>query len=133
MGLNEYISKNSNRKPAFSRRNVFLRDGYQCQYCNNRFLSHDLSFDHVVPRSKGGHISWENVVTCCHKCNGMKGSLTIDQIHLKGMKLARKPRVPSVFDLAVQAEKFSPGRSNIVSRYHPTWIPYLGLLNLPNN
>ena len=59
--------------PAFTRFNVFLRDRFACQYCGAR---EDLTFDHVVPRSRGGHTTWNNVVTACSPCNLRKGNLT---------------------------------------------------------
>ena len=58
------------RTPAFTRFNVFLRDRFTCQYCG---AHDDLTFDHVVPRSKGGHTTWDNVVTACSPCNLIKG------------------------------------------------------------
>src|ERR1044071_1368229 len=58
------------RHPAFTRFNVFLRDRFQCQYCGCR---DDLTFDHVVPRSRGGHTTWDNVVAACAGCNLLKG------------------------------------------------------------
>jgi len=58
----------------FSRRNVFERDGYRCQYCGERFEPRDLNLDHVVPRDKGGGTSWENVVCSCVACNTRKAN-----------------------------------------------------------
>jgi len=57
IALNEFVPHNSHR-PAFTRRNVFLRDEYTCQYCSDQFHARDLSIDHVVPRSMGGHLNW---------------------------------------------------------------------------
>src|SRR6202789_846376 len=59
------------RNPAFTRFNVFLRDSFECQYCG---FDKDLTFDHVIPRSRGGRTTWDNVVTACAGCNLMKGS-----------------------------------------------------------
>jgi len=56
--LNEYVPISNRQHPAFTRRNVFLRDGYTCQYCNKRFASTALSLDHVVPRCRGGKLNW---------------------------------------------------------------------------
>ena len=53
----------------FSRRNVFIRDHYTCQYCLHPFNSKELTLDHVIPRSKGGKSGWDNMVTACKKCN----------------------------------------------------------------
>jgi 5-methylcytosine-specific restriction endonuclease McrA len=72
ISLKEYIP--AARRPAFTRFNVFLRDRFTCQYCGDDFPSHDLTFDHVVPRSRGGRTAWENVVTACSTCNLLKGS-----------------------------------------------------------
>ena len=59
--------------PAFTRFNVFLRDRFSCQYCGSR---DDLTFDHLVPRSRGGMTTWSNVVAACSDCNLRKGSMT---------------------------------------------------------
>ncbi|HZB92142.1 MAG TPA: HNH endonuclease [Stellaceae bacterium] len=72
ISLKEYIP--TARRPAFTRFNVFLRDRFTCQYCGEDFPSHDLTFDHVVPRSRGGRTVWENVVTACSSCNLLKGN-----------------------------------------------------------
>ena len=72
IALKEYVA--SARRPAFTRFNVFLRDRFCCQYCGDAFPTHELTFDHVVPRSKGGRTSWANVVTACSCCNLTKGS-----------------------------------------------------------
>lgn len=75
----------------FNRRNLFARDGNRCQYCDKVFPLSQLSFDHVVPRSRGGGTTWENVVCCCLKCNTRKGDRTPERA---GMKLIRKPVRP---------------------------------------
>ena len=79
------------RKVRFSRRNLFARDGFQCQYCRRELPPAQLSVDHVVPRSRGGPTAWENVVTCCLSCNVKKGGRTPKEAR---MKLARTPRRP---------------------------------------
>ena len=60
----------------FNRRNVFARDGHRCQYCGETFPMSKLSLDHVMPRSRGGENTWENVVCCCMVCNTKKGGRT---------------------------------------------------------
>jgi 5-methylcytosine-specific restriction endonuclease McrA len=60
----------------FSRLNIYARDGFTCQYCAVRFATEDLTFDHVLPRSRGGVTSWENIVTCCIACNAAKADRT---------------------------------------------------------
>ena len=57
IALTDYVKK-VNQRPAFTRRNVFLRDEYKCQYCNDRFHTADLSLDHVKPRCMGGQLNW---------------------------------------------------------------------------
>lgn len=76
----------------FNRRNLFARDENRCQFCEKQFPAAQLSFDHVVPKSRGGQTSWENVVCSCLRCNGRKGNRTPEEA---GMKLARQPFRPS--------------------------------------
>ncbi|MDP6381435.1 MAG: HNH endonuclease, partial [Phycisphaerae bacterium] len=57
----------------FNRRNIFARDSNRCQYCGRRFPTSELSLDHVIPRSRGGEATWENIVCSCLKCNVKKG------------------------------------------------------------
>ena len=61
-----------NKRIPFTRFNLFLRDHFKCQYCNIKFKASELTFDHVVPRSRGGLSSWDNVVSACFKCNNKK-------------------------------------------------------------
>ncbi len=75
----------------FNRHNVFYRDNFMCQYCGDKFLQKDLTLDHVIPRSKGGTTSWENVVSCCSICNHKKGDKMPEDFHIK---LKRKPYKP---------------------------------------
>src|SRR5436309_11080236 len=74
---------------ALSRKNILMRDRYTCQYCHRLMASAELTLDHVVPRSRAGETTWENLVACCHPCNNRKGSRTPEEA---GMKLARTPR-----------------------------------------
>ena len=75
----------------FNRRNVFARDANRCQYCGKRFPTSELSLDHVVPRSRGGDTSWENVVCSCLRCNVRKGGRTPAEA---GLHLVTQPRRP---------------------------------------
>jgi len=75
----------------FSRANIFLRDGYRCQYCAKNHPRSSLTLDHVVPVVQGGKKTWENIVTSCKKCNQNKGGRTPAQA---GMRLVRKPIEP---------------------------------------
>jgi len=75
----------------FNRRNLFARDANQCQYCGRGFPTSELSLDHVVPRSRGGITSWENIVCACVACNVRKGGRTPQEA---GMHLVRQPVKP---------------------------------------
>lgn len=75
----------------FSRQNIYARDRYHCQYCGARFATEELTYDHVIPKSRGGKTKWENIVTCCVECNRKKGGLTPAEA---SMKLIREPRRP---------------------------------------
>lgn len=75
----------------FTRRNVYRRDQYRCQYCGRRPGSENLSIDHVVPRSAGGRTTWDNCVLACLRCNIQKSNRTPAQA---GMRLLRKPVRP---------------------------------------
>ena len=59
---------------ALSRKNILLRDRNTCQYCGVVLPSGELTLDHVIPRSRGGNSTWENLVACCHACNRRKGN-----------------------------------------------------------
>lgn len=75
----------------FNRSNVFYRDKHKCQYCGLKFEKKELTFDHVVPKSRGGVTNWENIVTCCHSCNNKKADRTPTEAK---MPLLTKPIRP---------------------------------------
>jgi 5-methylcytosine-specific restriction endonuclease McrA len=102
-----------NRPPAFTRFNLFLRDGFACQYCG---APDDLTFDHVIPRSRGGRTTWENIVTACAPCNLTKGGRTPREAH---MHPRRHPVRPSTFELQDNGRRFPPGH------LHESWLDYL--------
>jgi 5-methylcytosine-specific restriction endonuclease McrA len=74
---------------ALSRKNILLRDRYTCQFCGRRFPAAELTLDHVIPRSRGGRSTWENLVACCYECNNKKGDRTPEEA---GLRLIRRPR-----------------------------------------
>jgi 5-methylcytosine-specific restriction endonuclease McrA len=82
------IPRDTHRR-KITRRAVFARDEWTCQYCGSRA---NLTVDHVIPKSKGGGSSWENIVASCAPCNRRKGDLLPRQV---GMRLLRPPRTPS--------------------------------------
>jgi 5-methylcytosine-specific restriction endonuclease McrA len=114
ISLKEYIP--TKRRPAFTRFNVFLRDRFTCQYCGESLPTHDLTFDHVVPRSKGGHTTWENVVTACSPCNLVKGSRLPREA--KMFPLIR-PQAPTNFLLQEHGRAFPP------NYLHESWRDFL--------
>jgi len=75
----------------FNRRNVFARDANRCQYCGKSFPTSELSLDHVLPKSRGGPTSWDNIVCACVACNVRKGGRTPREAR---MQLVRQPRMP---------------------------------------
>ncbi len=101
------------RNPAFTRFNVFLRDGFACQYCG---IGEDLTFDHLIPRSRGGRTTWENVVTACAPCNLAKGGKLPDQVR---MYPRIRPHKPTVNDLRNNGRRFPP------NYLHESWADYL--------
>ncbi len=82
------IPRDTHRR-KITRRAVFARDDWTCQYCGSRS---NLTVDHVVPRSKGGSSNWENIVASCAPCNRRKGNALPRQA---GMRLLKQPRTPS--------------------------------------
>ena len=78
------------KKIVLSRKNILRRDLYKCQYCNKSDTS--LTIDHIVPKSKGGDDSWENLTTACVACNNKKGDRSPEEAD---MTLRRKPTKPS--------------------------------------
>lgn len=75
----------------FNRRNIFARDRNSCQYCGKKYVTSELSLDHIIPRSIGGKATWTNIVCACTKCNVKKGGRTP---HQAGLKLIKKPVKP---------------------------------------
>src|SRR5271154_3197668 len=114
ISLKEYIP--AARRPAFTRFNVFLRDRFSCQYCGEPWPSHDLTFDHVVPRSRGGRTTWDNVVTACSPCNLSKGGRLPKQAH---MHLRHPPHRPTIAELRERGRRFPP------NYLHESWADYL--------
>jgi 5-methylcytosine-specific restriction endonuclease McrA len=78
---------------SVSRKGILLRDGSTCQYCRRRMLPQELTLDHVIPRSRAGGSTWENLVACCFPCNNRKGNRTPQEA---GMVLMKQPRQISI-------------------------------------
>lgn len=84
------------KRVKFSRLNVYVRDDCSCAYCGSRLAVSQFTYDHVLPRSRGGRTVWENIVTACVPCNSRKGNRTPEEC---GMRLLRPPHRPSVLPL----------------------------------
>ena len=114
IALKEYVPQK--RNPAFTRFNVFLRDRFSCQYCGSELSASELTFDHVVPRSRGGRTNWTNVVAACSPCNLRKGNKLPGQSNMKPLV---KPMAPNVWQLQENGRAFPP------NYLHESWRDYL--------
>lgn len=114
LALKEYIP--AVRRPAFTRFNVYLRDRWVCQYCDIRFKTNELTFDHVIPRSRGGQSSWDNIVTACKACNTRKGNRMPHECEMYPLM---EPIQPNIFELQDQAKQFPP------NFLHESWGDFL--------
>lgn len=101
------------KRVAFTRFNLFLRDAFECQYCGSKG---DLTFDHVVPRSRGGITSWENVVAACSPCNLRKANRSLRHC---GLVLRRPARRPTPAEMHAMGRRFPP------NHLHETWMDFL--------
>src|SRR5262249_8374885 len=110
ISLRDYIAQD--RPPAFTRFNVFLRDGFSCQYCGH---ANDLTFDHLTPRSKGGRRTWDNIVPACGPCNLRKGGRLPREAK---MFPRRKPHKPTMPQLQAVGRRFPP------NHLHESWLDY---------
>lgn len=99
------------RRVAFTRFNVFLRDRFHCQYCDEKFAPADLTFDHVLPRARGGLTCWNNIVAACSPCNTRKDKFILKPLH--------EPREPTSFELLAVQRTFPP------SFLHESWSDFL--------
>jgi len=102
------------KRVPFTRFNLFLRDEFTCQYCGKE--KKELTFDHVIPRSKGGKTRWDNVVAACQICNLKKAAKSTGQA---GFRLHKVPSRPSPEVLLNNGKKFPP------RNMHQTWIDFL--------
>ena len=100
-----------------SRRSIFARDNYTCQYC--AVQTRDLTIDHILPKKVGGGMHWDNLVACCRRCNARKGDKLLSH---SGMKLARTPRRPRYVPY-ISLTKYINGTKNEV------WRDYLPIFH----
>jgi len=107
--LARYVRAPHGRTAPVSRRGVLRRDGHRCAYCSG----HATTVDHVLPRSRGGRDTWENLVACCLRCNNLKGNRTPEE---KGWVLRIRPHTPWGPAWAVRGADVR----------EPAWEAYLG-------
>lgn len=101
------------RAVKFNRRNIYLRDEFQCQYCGVKPPKEELTIDHIIPRSRGGKSEWDNVVLACQKCNSKKGSKSLESANMKLKKTVRKPHWLSIV------------RQSLSRHNRPTWQKFV--------
>lgn len=101
----------------FNRRNIFARDANRCQYCGKRFPTSELSLDHVLPRSRGGETSWENIVCSCVKCNVKKGGRTPQEAHMHLIRLPVCPKRSPMLSLKLGNPKYESWKSFLDNAY----------------
>ncbi len=114
IALKEYVP--IAQTPAFTRFNVFLRDAWHCQYCGNIYKTNQLTFDHVIPRSRGGRTSWDNIVSACKSCNTRKGSKFPHECDMHPIIM---PREPTLYELRETGKRFPP------NFLHKSWGDFL--------
>ncbi len=114
VSLKEYVPQS--RRPAFTRFNVFLRDRFRCQYCRGRLPTQDLTFDHVVPHSRGGRTRWDNVVAACGRCNLRKSNRMPAEARMYPLNT---PRIPTTYELQENGRAFPP------NFLHESWCDFL--------
>jgi 5-methylcytosine-specific restriction endonuclease McrA len=105
------------QKVKFNRKNLFARDGNRCQYCGKKFPTTELSLDHLVPRSRGGRATWDNIVCACLRCNVRKGGRTPREA---GMRLIREPVEPKtspVLSLKLSHRKYRSWKAFLDNAY----------------
>ncbi len=83
----------------FTRRNVFLRDHFTCQYCSKVLPENQLNLDHVMPRDKGGRTTWENIVTSCFRCNTRKANKLSHEVNMHPLRKPVAPRWRPLYGL----------------------------------
>lgn len=109
--LKHSVKYNPFRRVDLNRKNLFKRDKHTCVYCGS---NENLTVDHVVPKSRGGASTWDNLVTACNKCNNKKDNRTPEEV---GFTLNTKPKAPNYIIFLTES-----------ARLHDKWKPYLYML-----
>ncbi len=101
----------------FNRRNIFARDNNQCQYCGKKYPTTELSLDHVIPRSRDGQNTWENIVCACVNCNVRKGGRTPKEAHMTLIRKPERPRRSPLLNLKLTHRKYQSWRTFLDNAY----------------
>jgi len=101
---------------ALSRNNIYLRDGYTCQYTGIKYPANELTLDHIKPRSRGGKSTWLNLVTCSKDVNFRKADKSLKE---SGLRLIREPYIPTSWELREQGRKYPS------ALLHESWENYV--------
>lgn len=115
--LREYQSLS--RLAPLTRFNLTLRDEWRCQYCHQLFATEDLTFDHLIPKSRGGLSTYQNLVLACRQCNNQKANLMPEAAKKRGLWPARMPRHPTLHELN------EIGRRHPPDQLHSDWMDVL--------
>ena len=105
------------QKLRLNRRNIFARDANRCQYCGKFFPTSELSFDHVMPRSRGGETTWENIVCACVSCNVRKGGRTPLEASMKLIRLPVRPKQSPLLTIKLGNPKYESWRTFLANAY----------------
>lgn len=114
----------------FSRKNLFIRDDYSCQYCGRNFPNNQLTYDHVIPKSRykpnvKKSTNWTNIVTSCRACNAKKGNKTPQEA---GMVLKNSPYIPK-YDIKYLSWGTELSTISVDDPCYALWKPYINLKN----
>ena len=105
------------QRVKFNRRNIFARDSNRCQYCGKKCATSELSLDHVVPRSRGGGMTWENIVCACVRCNVRKGGRTPWEAGIKLIKEPLEPKTSPSVSLKLSHHKYRSWKTFLDNAY----------------
>jgi len=108
-----YLVHRPRPRVKLTRREIFLRDNYTCQYCGK--VTHDLTLDHVHPKSRDGKHTWENLVSACKECNHRKGGRTPEEARMRLKKSPTEPRAGAYY--AIQRR--------LAERPRTDWLPFI--------
>ena len=105
------------RTVKLNRKNLFARDKNCCQYCGKRFNTKELNLDHVIPKSRGGRETWENLVCTCVSCNNRKGNRLPEEVGMGLIKVPKKPRFSPLMKIKIRDRKYQSWEAFISDAY----------------